>query len=198
MTGIPKIVSGGQTGADRAALDWALDQKLPCGGWCPKGRRAEDGAIASRYPLKESSAASYLQRTEWNVRDSDGTIVFSMGRILTGGSVKTVEFARKHNKPCLHIHSAQSDAVKSLRSFVRNNRVKILNVAGPRASKEPKVSQFVIETLDLAFGSMIPADESPELNELITKAERDLALWEESQALETWDDRKKDDENRGT
>lgn len=89
MQNIPKLVSGGQTGADRAALDWALSHKLPCGGWCPKGRKAEDGAIEAKYPLKESPSASYLQRTEWNVRDSDGTVLFSLASELTGGSKKT-------------------------------------------------------------------------------------------------------------
>jgi hypothetical protein len=75
---IIKIVSGGQTEADRAALDWALSRRIPCGGWCPKGRKAEDGIIDSKYPLKESSSSSYLQRTEWNVRDSDATVIFSI------------------------------------------------------------------------------------------------------------------------
>ena len=78
MNKIPRIVSGGQTGADRAALDWALSHNLPCGGWCPKGRKAEDGTINPKYPLKESSSASYLQRTECNVRDSDATVLFSI------------------------------------------------------------------------------------------------------------------------
>jgi hypothetical protein len=96
-----RSVSGGQTGADRAALDWALHHGLPCGGWCPKGRKAEDGFINQSYPLKESSSAAYLQRTEWNVRNSDATVLFSINSVLTGGSKKTVEFARKHNKPCL-------------------------------------------------------------------------------------------------
>ena len=99
MNKIPRIVSGGQTGADRAALDWALSHSLPCGGWCPKGRKAEDRTIDPKYPLKESSSASYLQRTEWNVRDSDATVLFSIAPSLGGGSKKTVEFAKKHNKP---------------------------------------------------------------------------------------------------
>jgi hypothetical protein len=68
------IISGGQTGADRAALDWALEHDVPCGGWCPKGRNAEDGPIDPKYPLKETPSASYIQRTEWNVRDSEATI----------------------------------------------------------------------------------------------------------------------------
>src|SRR5260370_4602721 len=74
MKQIPRIVSGGQSGADRAASDWALSHNLPCGGGCPKGRKVEDGPINTKYPLKESSSASYLQRTKWNVRDSDATI----------------------------------------------------------------------------------------------------------------------------
>jgi Circularly permutated YpsA SLOG family len=83
---IPKIVSGGQTGADRAALDWALSRRIECGGWCPKGLKAEDGEIAKRYPLIETPSAAYLQRTEWNVRDTGGTVIFSIGKELTGGS----------------------------------------------------------------------------------------------------------------
>jgi hypothetical protein len=92
------IVSGGQTGADRAALDWALAHNVPCGGWCPKGRKAEDGPIEPKYPLKATPSGSYLQRTEWNVRDSDANVLFSIEPTLTGGSNKTVEFARKHRK----------------------------------------------------------------------------------------------------
>lgn len=98
-----RIVSGGQTGADRAALDWALAHNVPCGGWCPNGRKAADGPIDPKYPLKERPSASYLQRTEWNVRDSDATVLFSIEPALTGGSLKTVDFARKHKKPNLHL-----------------------------------------------------------------------------------------------
>jgi hypothetical protein len=96
------IVSGGQTGADRAALDWALARGVECGGWCPKGRKAEDGPIDPKYRLKETPSAAYLQRTEWNVRDSDGTVLFSIEPTLTGGSLKTVDFARNTtNHGCL-------------------------------------------------------------------------------------------------
>jgi hypothetical protein len=70
-----KIVSGGQTGADRAALDWALAHSVACGGWCSKGRKAENGPIDPKYPLKETPSDVYIQRTEWNVRDSDATVV---------------------------------------------------------------------------------------------------------------------------
>jgi hypothetical protein len=152
MRTVPKIVSGGQTGADRAALDWALSRKLPCGWWCPKGRKAEDGAIDSKYPLKESSSASYVQRTELNVRDSDATVLFSLAPKLTGGSKKTVDFAKKHNKPCLHLHFGQRDAAERLRAWLDDNVIEVLNVAGPRGSKEPGVGTFVIRTLDAVFG----------------------------------------------
>ncbi len=100
---ITKLLSGAQTGADRAALDWASFHDIPHGGWCPKGRKAEDGTIPSHYQLTETPSASYLQRTEWNVRDSDGTVIFTMAAKLAGGSKRTAEFAKKHGKPLLHI-----------------------------------------------------------------------------------------------
>jgi hypothetical protein len=116
-------VSGGQTGADRAALDWALKRGLACGGWCPKGRKAEDGVIDAQYPLRESSSGSYLQRTEWNVRDSDGTVVFSLAPHLAGGSLKTVEFARKHNKPWIHVSAVDPDPAGRLQRFLERSEV---------------------------------------------------------------------------
>ena len=139
---IPKIVSGGQTGADRAALDWALAHGMPCGGWCPKGRKAEDGPIDPKYPLKETPSSSYLQRTEWNVRDSDATVLFSIQPTLTGGSKRTMEFARKHRKPNLHLCAGDKTAAEKLKAFVEEHRVKVLNVAGPRASNEPGVGSL--------------------------------------------------------
>ena len=145
---IERIVSGGQTGADRAALDFAIEHGLKHGGWCPKGRRAEDGWIPSRYELKETQTISYVQRTEWNVRDSDGTVIFTLSGGLTGGSKKTADLARKHRKPCLHLFAGGTgDAVEELRAFIQSNGIKVLNVAGSRASKEPGVGNFVIDVL---------------------------------------------------
>jgi Circularly permutated YpsA SLOG family len=109
------------------------------------GSLDQDGTIDTRHPLKESSSSSYLQRTEWNVRDSDATVLFSTDPVLSGGSRKTVEFARKHNKPCLHLHSRQPDAADRSESFLQLNQVHILNVAGARASKEPNVAQFDVQ-----------------------------------------------------
>ena len=92
-----------------------------------------------------------MQRTEWNVRDTGGTVILSIEHELTGGSRKTAEFAVKHNKPCLHVHRGQEDAAQALRDFVADNGIATLNVAGPRASKEPQVGKFVKEVLEAAF-----------------------------------------------
>ncbi|PSQ85488.1 MAG: molybdenum cofactor carrier, partial [Bacteroidetes bacterium QH_2_63_10] len=89
-----KIISGGQTGVDRAALDAALAFNVPVGGWCPKGRRAEDGQIPDRYPLEETPSEAYEQRTAWNVRDSDGTLIITDGS-LEGGTALTMTEARR-------------------------------------------------------------------------------------------------------
>ena len=144
---IDKIVSGGQTGADRAALDWAIENGIPHGGWCPKGRLAEDGPISTRFNLTESPSKNYLQRTEWNARDSDGTVVFSIAQILSGGSMKTVSFAQKHKKPVIHISRENQNPAEALIQFIRSNGIRILNVAGPRGSKEPEVGEFVKRVL---------------------------------------------------
>src|SRR6516162_1127534 len=100
---ISKVVSGGQTGVDRAALDIALELGIPCGGWCPKGRLAEDGTIPNHYPLKETPLPLYPQRTEWNVRNSDGTLVLTTGQ-TKGGTALTIAIARRQKKPRLIIN----------------------------------------------------------------------------------------------
>ena len=107
--GLLKIVSGGQTGADRAALDWALANGLPCGGWCPLGRLAEDGVIDARYPLRETPEPSPAQRTEWNVRDSDGTLIVSLAKRLIGGTRLTEDLTMRLAKP--HLAAFRSFAV---------------------------------------------------------------------------------------
>ena len=103
---IHKLVSGGQTGADIAALDVALRYNFPHGGWCPKGRLSLDGQIPAKYLLTETPSSGYPQRTEWNVRDSDGAVVFTFSKQPTGGSLKTINLCKKHGKPCLHISRA--------------------------------------------------------------------------------------------
>ena len=145
VAGIEKIISGAQSGADRAGLDFAIEHHVPHGGWCPQGRKAEDGPIDPRYNLQETPSSNYLQRTEWNVRDSDGTVVFSIAPILTGGSQKTIELAHKHHKPVIHIAKKGGSGLpaQALLRFILVHNIKVLNVAGPRASKEPDVYGFV-------------------------------------------------------
>jgi hypothetical protein len=157
------IISGGQTGADRAALDVAIDHGIAHGGWCPRGRLAEDGRIDARYSLRETPARKYAQRTEWNVRDSDATVVFTMAPCATGGSSLTLGFARRLGKPALHLsrHSfldshgdteaANRAAAETLLVFLAEFAVRVLNVAGPRASQEPEVGGFVRGVLQLAL-----------------------------------------------
>ena len=144
-----KIISGAQTGADRAALDFGIERGIAHGGWCPHGRKAEDGTIDPRYKLQETPGSGYLQRTGWNVRDSDGTVVFSVAPVLTGGSKKTVELAHKHGKPVIHISrdGGPASPAQALLRFIQDNKIKVLNVAGPRASKEPEVAAFMKTTL---------------------------------------------------
>jgi hypothetical protein len=149
---VSKIVSGGQTGADRAALDWAIMRRVEHGGWCPKGRKAEDGVIDPRYSLTETPSEVYSQRTEWNVRDSDGTAVFSVRSELRGGSLLTVELAGWYNKPIIHL-CAQDEGTnhaQELRAFIEEFGISVLNIAGPRESDEPEVYRFVSRVLDQA------------------------------------------------
>ena len=148
-----KIVSGGQTGADRAALDWAIAHQIPHRGWCPKGRKAEDGIIDSCYKLTETPSSEYSERTQWNVRDSDGTIVFSICEEIFAGTLLTVESAKKYEKPYIHIYEklVDVDTINRFQLFLLDFGIVNLNVAGPRASDEPEVYQFVREILDRAF-----------------------------------------------
>jgi hypothetical protein len=147
---IKKIVSGGQTGADRAALDAAIRFSVPHGGWIPKGRLAEDGPLPLTYHLQEMPTASYPARTEQNVIDSDGTLVVSHGP-LTGGSALTLELAHKHKKPCMHLDLAEKPVFLSapdVNAWLNHHMIEILNVAGPKASKDPKIYEatlFVVE-----------------------------------------------------
>jgi putative molybdenum carrier protein len=146
---VEKIISGGQTGADRAALDFAIAWGIPHGGWCPKGHKAEDGTIDGRYQLKATPEADPAQRTEWNVKDAGGTVVFTIAPELSGGSKQTLEFASQHRKSCLHLSLAGDGvgAAAKLCLFLSDERIKILNVAGSRASEEPAIGEFVRNVL---------------------------------------------------
>jgi Circularly permutated YpsA SLOG family len=159
---VQQIVSGGQTGADRAALDWAIENGTPHGGWCPKDRKAEDGTIQPCYHLRETATAEYADRTERNVQDSNGTVIISIGRSLKGGSEATLEFARKHGKPCLHVAASDGpkEAARKLRQFLIENSIHVLNVAGPRASEEPAVGDFVKFVLAKALMNPPPHEDT--------------------------------------
>jgi hypothetical protein len=148
---ISKIISGGQIGADRAALDFAIEYDIPHGGWIPKGRRTEDGPLADKYQLRERPDKSYSKRTEQNILYSDGTLIISHGRLSgSGGSVLTRRLAKKHNRPWIHVDMDEislQDAADKIRKWFKDNNISVLNVAGPRASKDPRIYQTVLKVL---------------------------------------------------
>lgn len=135
---VEKIISGGQTGVDRAALDVALEQGVTCGGWCPCGRKAEDGAIDKKYPLRETPSSQYAERTERNVKESDGTLILTTGP-LTGGTALTKSFAERHQRPCYVVDLVDDDGHEDISIWINENMIKILNVAGPRGSQRPEI-----------------------------------------------------------
>ena len=144
--GIKKLISGGQTGVDRAALNAAMELGIPCGGWCPKGRRAEDGVIPSQYPLEETSSPDYPQRTEFNIQDSDGTLILTWGPPLSG-TLLTFKLARKHHKPYQLIDLSEGGNVWKVREWIKNGAIQILNVAGPRESEAPGIHDRALNFL---------------------------------------------------
>ena len=147
---IERIVSGGQTGVDRAALDAALARGLPCGGWCPRGRRAEDGEIGPHYPLRETPSSDYPQRTEWNVRDSDGTLVLTRGR-PSGGTALTIALARGHGRPVLVLDLGQDPDPAEVPRWAEARAVTVLNIAGPRESQQPGIQDEARDFIDKAL-----------------------------------------------
>jgi hypothetical protein len=134
---IRKIVSGGQTGVDRAALDMARVLKLERGGWCPNGRLAEDGRIPDEYPLQETPSPVYAERTELNVKDSDGTLVLTCGP-PAGGTAYTITCAQRHGRPYHVVDLTQLADVLSARRWLCSTSIEVLNVAVPRHSESPE------------------------------------------------------------
>jgi hypothetical protein len=135
-----RIVSGGQSGVDRAALDVALEMGIEAGGWSPAGPPPEDGPIAARYPLRETPEARPGQRTEWNVRDSDATLIICRGKpAAESGTAYTAEMAVKHGRPCLLVDPGDGEAVHRAVSWLREHGIRTLNVAGPRESQQPGI-----------------------------------------------------------
>ena len=144
-----KIISGGQTGADRAALDAAIELSIPHGGWLPKGRKAEDGPVPAHYCLKELTSPNYKDRTLKNIVESDGTLIVSYGP-LTGGSALTEALAIRQCRPYLHFnmeHISPAKAKVLLEEWLDTFEIQTLNVAGPRASGEPRIYETVKKLL---------------------------------------------------
>ncbi len=131
---------------DRAALDTALQLDIGCGGWCPNGRLAEDGRIDEKYPLKETPKQDYEQRTEWNVQDSDATLILTNTLFLTGGTALTYKLARQHNKPLFVVDLTHAD-IEWARRWLMENRIETLNIAGPRESQQPGIYRASIAFL---------------------------------------------------
>ncbi len=144
-----RIISGGQTGADQAALDAAIALDIPHGGWLPKGRKTEQGPLPLRYDLWESGSSRYRDRTEKNILAADGTLIFSFGP-LTGGSALTEALAIRHDRPFLHVDFElieREQAAALVEHWLRDRRIAVVNVAGPRASNEPRIYQAVYSLL---------------------------------------------------
>lgn len=147
-----RIVSGGQTGVDRGALDAAISLGLEHGGWCPRGRLAEDGVIPRRYRLRQTRSADYPTRTEQNVRDSDGTLILYRQR-LAGGTALTRRLAEKHGKPCCLVDLAESLDLQLVRRWIDEHAIAVLNVAGPRESSSPGIAHEAHEFLAALLAS---------------------------------------------
>ena len=144
-----EIISGGQTGVDRAALDVALKHGIESGGWCPTGRLDEFGRIPDHYPLKELDSGGFIERTLQNVKDSEGTVIIFSGK-LGGGTEQTVRFCAQEQRPHQLIDASTisvEEAAQSISDFVRENKIDILNVAGPRASEWPNGYDYAFRAL---------------------------------------------------
>ena len=165
---IKKIISGGQTGADQAALDAAIKLGIPHGGWIPKGRLTENGPLPKKYDLTEMPVTSYALRTEQNEIDSNGTLIISHGK-LTEGSDYTRKMALKHHRPWLHINLNKTPAFKAanlIRSWITENTIEILNVAGPRKSKDHSIYQDVSKLIETIYYLELIKNRSPESEQL--------------------------------
>lgn len=154
---VERIVSGGQTGVDRGALDAALASGMSCGGWCPEGREAEDGVIDGRYPLQPLPGGGYPERTRQNVVDSDGTAILYFGE-LVGGTALTAEICRELGKPCISLDASRiepGEASERLLRFCASQGIRTLNVAGPRASEAGDAYRHANETVTLVCRQLI-------------------------------------------
>jgi hypothetical protein len=146
---IQKIISGGQTGVDQAALDVAMELGIPHGGWVPKGRKTENGRLPDKYKMEEMPTPSYFKRTERNVIEANGTLIIFRGK-LKGGSELTQKMAYRHRRPCLHVDLNNANAFKAamdVKDWILSQRIEVLNVAGPRASEDPEIYELTVKVL---------------------------------------------------
>jgi Circularly permutated YpsA SLOG family len=153
---LKKIISGGQTGADIAALDVAIKFNIDHGGWIPKGRQTENGPLPMKYQLNEMDTIDYKERTKQNIKDSQGTVIISRGK-LNGGSRLTQVYAKSIGKPNCYIDLLKCEEFEAaiiLKSFIEKNKIQILNVAGPRLSNHPGIYmdvKIILETMLFLF-----------------------------------------------
>lgn len=145
-----RLIAGGQSGGDRAALDLALVLGIDCGGWCPAGRRAEDGPIDARYPLSETASADYSERTRRNVLEADATLVLCQGA-LSGGTLLTVQIAGELDKPCLVVDLRRPWQPGEVGAWLEACAIACLNVAGPRESSAPGIYALARDYLQAAL-----------------------------------------------
>ena len=150
MRRAPRPCLSGRPGADRAALDWAIAYRIIHGGWCPKGRKAEDGPLAGRYQLRETDSAGYRQRTKCNVLDADATLILYRDR-LEGGSLLTRDLATGHGKPLLlcDLHDPAEELLAAWQDWLLSHPVAILNIAGPSEARNPGIYLQASALLDL-------------------------------------------------
>ena len=153
---LKKIVSGGQSGVDRAALDAAIKLRITCGGYIPKGRLAEDGIISDKYPLTESYSSNYCVRTRLNIRYSCVTLILKDGE-LEGGTLYTFEICKRFKKPVKVVDLKDKNVIAEIKEFLEEVSPKILNIAGPRESKKPGIYKKALKILLKALKPAQPA-----------------------------------------
>jgi len=150
---IKKIISGGQTGVDQAALTISMKLNIPHGGWCPKGRLSESGTIPMQYKLTETLSSDYSVRTKLNIQDSDGTLILLQSNIekIFDGTILTAQYAQETKKQYLLINLAETLEITEFTQWVIENKIKILNIAGPRESQSPGISELSMVFLEKAL-----------------------------------------------
>jgi len=155
-----KIISGGQTGADQGGLDFALRYGWPCGGWCPPGRRCETGRIPGRYPVREVEAGDYNERTLRNVQDADATLVITRHGFMEEGTALTLAWCEEFGRPSFHFDISHAGLIRAedlddLSSWLNNNKIEVLNVAGNRESNSPGIQAYTLTLLERLFCPLI-------------------------------------------